>query len=65
MAVVAKVVYENKDWNIATIPAIIIRSTIVAKVVYENKDWNIYPAVWIVGIFPGCKSRLRKQGLKP
>ena len=36
---VAKVVYENKDWNISVnfwgllyIP--------VAKVVYENKDWN-------------------------
>ena len=37
---VAKVVYENKDWNIA-LSALGFNVVLkVAKVVYENKDWN-------------------------
>jgi len=39
--VVAKVVYENKDWNSIFSMPLMLSSIIVAKVVYENKDWNI------------------------
>ena len=38
---------------------------IVAKVVYENKDWNFGAVGYsAVGGTIGCKSCLRKQGLK-
>ena len=113
IAVVAKVVYENKDWNLASYSFArassimlqksstktrietllwftvkshfvhllqksstktrietrfdVLRSVLlghVAKVVYENKDWNNMIAGLSIKSISGCKSRLRKQGLK-
>ena len=59
----AKVVYENKDWNNERVVPFFC-SAIVAKVVYENKDWNIPITAPAPSIVSGCKSGLRKQGLK-
>ena len=42
----------------------VIVTGIVAKVVYENKDWNKSMTFLFCGNINGCKSRLRKQGLK-
>jgi len=38
--IVAKAVYQNKDWNIFTSFLFLYVSLLVAKAVYQNKDWN-------------------------